>query len=60
MKSINIPMLLLAILVIAMFVAVGVAIAFRDIWFILLFLVLGFCIMGFGLSLKRKKSDSHS
>lgn len=55
MKKINFPMLLLAILVISMFVAVGIAIAFRNIWFILLFLVLGFCIMGYGLSLKRKK-----
>lgn len=55
MKKINIPMLLLAILVICMFLAVGVAIAFRNIWFILLFLLLGFALMGYGLSLKRKK-----
>lgn len=54
MKNINVPMLLLAFLVILMFVAVGVAIAFRNIWLILLFLLLGFAIMGFGLSLKRK------
>lgn len=55
MKKINIPMLLLAMLVISMFLAVGVAIAFRNIWFVLLFLLLGFIIMGYGLSLKRKR-----
>lgn len=55
MKKINIPKLLLAMLVICMFLAVGVAIAFRNIWFVLLFLLLGFAIMGYGLSLKEKK-----
>lgn len=55
MKKINIPMLLLAMLVISMFVAVGIAIAFRNIWFVSLFVLLGFGIMGIGLSLKRKK-----
>ncbi|HLR80338.1 MAG TPA: DUF5325 family protein [Bacillota bacterium] len=53
-KEINIPMLLLAMLVIAMFIAVGVAISYQNIWLILLFLVLGFAFMSFGLSLKRK------
>lgn len=55
MKNINIPMLLLASLVILMFLAVGVSIAFRNIWFILLFILLGFGFMGYGLSLKRRK-----
>jgi len=55
MNKINIPMFLLALLIILMFAAVGVAIAFRNIWFILLFLILGFVLMGYGISLKRKK-----
>lgn len=59
MKNINVPMLLLAILVVAMFFLVGLAIAFRNIWFILLFLILGFAIFGYGLSLKKKESDEN-
>jgi len=55
MKKINIPALLLAILVVSMFLGVGVAIAYRNVWFILLCMVLGFAIMGYGISLKRKR-----
>ncbi|MFD1360206.1 DUF5325 family protein [Lentibacillus salinarum] len=55
MKTINIPMLLLAALVISMFALVGVAIAFRNIWLVLLFVILGFAFMGYGLSMKRKR-----
>lgn len=55
MNKINYLMALLATTVIAAFVAVGVGIALRNIWFILLFLLLGFAIMGFGLTLKRKR-----
>lgn len=55
MKNFNIPMLLLAILVIIMFFLVGLAIAFRNIWLISLFTILGFGVMGYGLSLKRKR-----
>ncbi|GAB3068204.1 DUF5325 family protein [Virgibacillus ainsalahensis] len=55
MKNINFPMLMLAILVISMFMAVGVAIAFRNIGFIILFIALGFALMGYGISLKRKR-----
>ncbi|WP_171046418.1 DUF5325 family protein [Lentibacillus cibarius] len=55
MQKLNIPMLLLATLVISMFVLVGISIAFRSIWLILLFLLLGFLFMGFGLFLKRKR-----
>ncbi|MBP1948759.1 MULTISPECIES: DUF5325 family protein [Virgibacillus] len=55
MKNINIPMLSLATLVILMFVLVGISIAFRNIWFVLLFILLGFGFMGYGLSLKRKR-----
>ncbi|MEN1967014.1 DUF5325 family protein [Lentibacillus sp. N15] len=59
MQKINFPMLLLAILVIAMFVAVGIAISYQNIWYVLLFMILGFAIMGLGLTIKRKRSDSH-
>ncbi|MBY7143766.1 DUF5325 family protein [Virgibacillus sp. NKC19-3] len=58
MKNINFPMLLLAILVISLFAAVGVAIALRNIWLIFLFIIAGSLVMGYGISLKRKKSDS--
>ena len=57
MKNINFSMLLLALLVIGMFSATGVAIAYVSVWGIILSLVLGFGLMGYGLSLKRK-SDS--
>ncbi|GGK04233.1 hypothetical protein GCM10007063_28220 [Lentibacillus kapialis] len=55
MKKLDLPMLLLATLVISMFVLTGIAIAFRNIWFVLLFIVLGVAFMGYGLSLKRKR-----
>jgi hypothetical protein len=58
MKKINIPALLLAILVVSMFIGVGLAIAYRNIWLVLLFIVLGFGIMGTGIANKKKKSDS--
>jgi len=57
MNKINVPMLLLAILIISMFAAVGVAISFRNALLVILFLLLGFVLMGYGISLKRK-SDS--
>ncbi|WP_404452464.1 DUF5325 family protein [Virgibacillus necropolis] len=55
MNKINYPMLLLAILVILAFFSVGIGIALRNIWLVLFFLLLGFAIMGFGLTLKRKR-----
>lgn len=55
MNKFNIPILLLATLVTSMFVAVGVAISYQNIWLILLFLLLGFGIMGYGISLKVKR-----
>lgn len=55
MNKINYPMVLLATLVIIAFFAVGIAIALRNIWLVLFFLLLGFAIMGFGLTLKRKR-----
>lgn len=57
MKKINFPMLLLALLVIGMFSATGVAISYESIWGALITLILGFAFMGYGLALKRK-SDS--
>lgn len=53
MKDINIPMALLATAVILMFVMVGASIAMENIWLIILFTLLGFALMGVGLSLKR-------
>ncbi|RKQ37356.1 DUF5325 family protein [Oceanobacillus halophilus] len=59
MERLNIPMLFMAFLVIAMFAGVGISIAFRNIWMILLFIILGFGIMGYGLFLKKKeRSDA--
>ncbi|MCM3739892.1 DUF5325 family protein [Oceanobacillus luteolus] len=55
MKEINWPLFLLALLVVAMFFGVGFAIALRNIWLIILFLLLGFALMGYGISLKRKR-----
>ncbi|MEF2291670.1 MULTISPECIES: DUF5325 family protein [Virgibacillus] len=55
MKKLNIPMLLLAILVIGMFVGVGAAIAYRNTWLVVLFLLLGFTLMGTGIRLKKAR-----
>lgn len=55
MEKINVPTLLTATLVTLMFVAAGAAITYKNIWIILLFLVLGFAIMGFGISQKKKR-----
>ncbi|MBC5635831.1 DUF5325 family protein [Ornithinibacillus sp. BX22] len=60
MKKINIPALLLALVVVSMFIGVGLAIAMRNIWLIVLFIVLGFAIMGFGIANKKKKSGSQA
>lgn len=57
MKQINLPMLALAMLVIFMFVAVGIAISLQNIWLISIFSLAGFAIMGFGLSLKRRNNS---
>lgn len=55
MRKIDVPMLLLAILVIAMFVGVGAAIAMRNVWLVLLFFVLGFGFMSFGIYQKTSR-----
>ncbi|WP_226034586.1 DUF5325 family protein [Aquibacillus saliphilus] len=54
MKSIQISKLLLAILVISSFSFVGIAIAYRNVWLSILAFVVGFLIMGYGITLKRK------
>lgn len=56
MNKVNFPKLLLALLVISLFSGIGIAIAYRNVWLILLFIILGFGTMGYGISLK--KSDS--
>lgn len=55
LSKINLPMLLLAMLVILMFTFVAISIAYRNIWLIVLFFLLGTFFMGYGLALKRKK-----
>ncbi|WP_158589674.1 MULTISPECIES: DUF5325 family protein [Clostridia] len=55
MKKLNIPMLLLAMLVISMFIGVGAAIAYRNIWLVILFLLLGFGFMGTGIRFKKTR-----
>ncbi|WP_170138845.1 DUF5325 family protein [Oceanobacillus chungangensis] len=54
MKRVNVPMLLLSMLVIAMFLGVGLSIALRNIWLILIFLILGFSLMSIGIARKKK------
>ncbi|WP_188205662.1 DUF5325 family protein [Alkalibacillus aidingensis] len=49
----EIKMLLLAILVVASFVAAAIAISYRSYGLLILFLFLGFGMMGYGLRLKR-------
>lgn len=58
MKNINIPMLFLALLVICTFSAVGIAIAFRSKLAIVFLLISGFALMGYGISLKKKRQKS--
>ncbi|SER97340.1 hypothetical protein SAMN04487944_11434 [Gracilibacillus ureilyticus] len=48
--------LFLAVLVIFSFSAAGVGIALKSMWVIVLSIILGFVIMGYGISLKRKEA----
>lgn len=57
MKKINFPMLLLAILVIGLFSGVGVALAYRNIFAMILCFLLGFATMGYGISLKGRSNS---
>lgn len=54
LKKIQLPMLLLAFLVVFCFIAVSLAIGFRSFLLAFFFLILGFALMGFGFTLKRK------
>lgn len=58
MRKINFPMLLLAMLVVAMFSLVGIAIHYANFWLIGLFLILGFAFMSFGLKIRNKTSTN--
>lgn len=59
MKNINLPILLLAILVVSMFCLVGVAMFYENSLFMILFTLLGFGLMGYGLMLKRKRKSDY-
>lgn len=55
MKNVNIRKLLLALLVVFFFMLVGVAIGDRNYWLASLYFLLGFLVMGYGMSMKRKE-----
>lgn len=57
MKNINFPMLFLALLVILLFSAVGVAIALRSSLGIIVLLIIAFAVMGYGISLKKRNEE---
>lgn len=57
MNNINGKMLTLALLVVGSFIGAAISITYRNIWVILLFILLGFAIMGYGLALKRKEES---
>lgn len=57
MKKVQIKPLLLAILVIICFSLVGIAIAYRSVLWSVVFLVVSFGVMGYGMSQKRKSID---
>jgi len=59
MKNINVPILLLATLVVSMFCLVGVAMFYENFLFMILFTLLGFFFMGYGLMLKRKRKSDY-
>ena len=59
MKNINIPILLLSALVVTMFCLVGVAMHYQSALFMILFTLLGFGLMGYGLVLKRKRKSDY-
>jgi len=55
MKKINVPMVLLAILAVFCFMLVGVAISYQSLLWSFICLLLGFSVMGYGFTLKRKQ-----
>lgn len=58
MKKINVPMFLLAILAVFCFMLVGVAISYQSYLGSFVLLLLGFSVMGYGFTLKRKQRTS--
>ncbi|MCD5322537.1 MULTISPECIES: DUF5325 family protein [Pontibacillus] len=60
MKNLNIPLFFLALLAVFCFMLVGVAIGYRSIIFSIFFLLLGFCVMGFGFMVKRKQRNQQA
>lgn len=57
LNNINIPILLLASLIVSMFTVTGIAIAYSNLLIIFSSFLLGCLTMGYGIALK-KKSDS--
>ncbi|MEI3596498.1 MULTISPECIES: DUF5325 family protein [unclassified Oceanobacillus] len=55
METFNWKFFSLALLVVFMFIAVGFAIALRSVPLIILFILLAFGLMGYGLTLKKKQ-----
>lgn len=55
METFNWKFFSLALLVVFMFIAVGFAIALRSVPLIILFILLAFGLMGYGLALKKKQ-----
>lgn len=56
MSRFDVPKLLLAMLVVLMFFLVGVGFAHGSPLLIILFTILGFATMGYGISLKKKQN----
>ncbi|WP_194842177.1 DUF5325 family protein [Gracilibacillus salitolerans] len=48
---------LLALCVILAFSAAGVGVALRSFWFIVIAFLVGFALMGYGITLKKKESS---
>lgn len=55
MNGLDIPKLLLAIVVVLMFFLVGVGFAMGKPLLIILFTLLGFGIMGYGIAIKKRQ-----
>lgn len=56
MKNINLPSLILAMLVVASFLASAVAIGYRNYWLTGLSMLIGFLIMFIGIRKKTKNA----
>jgi len=58
MKDINIPALILAVIVVAMFCLVGVMVAYGNFLWMGIFFISGIALMGFGIYLKVKNRQA--